>query len=257
MNKILISCPVAERYAYCLAPYFNALDSQTLQDFSVMLVDNSKAGNFCRQLREQVGQNAFGLKNTFPIHVIRGAYQENVKARVINSRNLIREYALKQGFTHLFSLEIDVIPPVYALHTLLSRQKDIISGVYCKEFILNIEKNGKVIKTEKLDIPLLYTFTNIPGKMKRLLKRDVQEPRVMEIRSCGLGCVLIKKDVLEKVQFRHAKGNEGWDDVWFCNDAIDQGFRIFADTSITCQHLEKQKGEIWKEYDKFGAQRKS
>jgi len=70
-------------------------------------------------------------------------------------------------------------------------------------------------------------------------EKEVDLPRFIEVGACGLGCVLIHKDVLKKIKFRFDKKYEGFDDIWFAYDAFNNNFKIFADTSIKCKHLIK------------------
>ena len=42
--------------------------------------------------------------------------------------------------------------------------------------------------------------------------------------------------ILEKIEFRHVKNEEPWDDLWFCEDAREKGFKVYVDTSIRCKH---------------------
>ena len=69
------------------------------------------------------------------------------------------------------------------------------------------------------------------------------EAKSKEAITCGLGCVLIKKNVLEKVEFRHDKEKSPWDDVWFCEDSRKEGFKVYVDTSVKCKHY--VKGMDW------------
>ncbi|MCD4666637.1 hypothetical protein K8R47_02400, partial [archaeon] len=47
---------------------------------------------------------------------------------------------------------------------------------------------------------------------------------------------LIKKNVLEKIEFKGSKERNAFDDVWFYEDARNLNFKIYADTSIKCKH---------------------
>jgi len=84
--------------------------------------------------------------------------------------------------------------------------------------------------------PLLLKFEEIP------------ENELIEVITSGLGCVLIKRKVLENVEFRYEKNKEPWDDVWFCEDARQKGFKVYVDTSVRCKHF--IKGMKWDEIKK-------
>ena len=78
---------------------------------------------------------------------------------------------------------------------------------------------------------------------KRLSFNEVPENELIETITCGLGCVLIKRNVLEKVKFRYDKEKSPWDDVWFCEDARKEGFKVYLDTGVRCKHY--TKGMDW------------
>ena len=72
---------------------------------------------------------------------------------------------------------------------------------------------------------------------QEIMLRQANGQSFLEVRACGLGCVLIHRSVLEKVEFRYNKHTSGFDDVFFCEDVIKAGFKVYADTSIRCRHL--------------------
>ena len=112
--------------------------------------------------------------------------------------------------------------------------KDICSGLYFKE------KDNELI-------PIMY----VPYKNEfaKLLKfEEIPENELIEVITSGLGCVLIKRKVLENVEFRYEKNKEPWDDVWFCEDARQKGFKVYVDTSVRCKHF--IKGMKWDEIKK-------
>ena len=83
---------------------------------------------------------------------------------------------------------------------------------------------------------------------RRLRFSEVPKDELIEVITCGLGCVLIKRDVLENIKFRYEKGKEPWDDLWFCEDARAKGFKVYVDTSAKCKHF--VKGMDWSKIKK-------
>ena len=83
---------------------------------------------------------------------------------------------------------------------------------------------------------------------KRLMFHEIPEDKLMEVITCGLGCVLIKKEVLEKIEFRHVKDEDPWDDLWFCEDAREKGFKVYVDTGVRCKHY--VRGMDWSKIKK-------
>jgi hypothetical protein len=57
-----------------------------------------------------------------------------------------------------------------------------------------------------------------------------------EVFHCGLGCVLINKNVLHKFNFRSQLGVSIHPDSFFAFDIDALGIRKFIDTSVLCEH---------------------
>lgn len=73
-----------------------------------------------------------------------------------------------------------------------------------------------------------------------IVKQIVDTPALYEVSAVGMGFTAINRRVFE-----------GWDrdvpmwvkeaemshDVWFCHQAVKQGFRVFVDTTLNCLHI--------------------
>lgn len=214
MKKILIGCPTSEHKAYCLERYAEGIKNLNYKNFDVLIVDNSKGNDYFNKIK------SLGL------NVVKDNCLEKARDRIVSSRNLIRNYLLNHGYDYLLSLEQDVIPPPEVIETLLEHKKDIVSGVY---FNYKEENGNKIL------IPVLWEESEDKTKLIPFKEEKVLKPDFISVKACGLGCVLISREVLEKVTFRYEEPN--FDDLSFCSDAIKEGFEIFADTSIKCLHL--------------------
>ncbi len=228
MVKVLIGCPTSEHKDYCLKEYLDALKSLTFNDADFIIVDNSKTDDYLNKIKE--------LSNGIDIRVLKDIeWFEGAKDRIIHSRNLIREIALKENYDFFLSLEQDVISPKDVVERLLKHEKDIISGVVFCDLIINGELTYK---------PMLWVPAGKDANGKELMRYlepyEVEEEKLLELRSASLSCLLLSKKILEKIKFRYTVG---FDDVELCNDAKDLGFKIYVDTSIKCKHL--IKGMDW------------
>src|SRR3989344_5621889 len=116
--KVLIGCPTSDFKAYALERYANGLKGLTYNNFDILIVDNSKDDSYLKSIRK-LGLNA-----------VKGLYSELARQRIVDSRNILREYVLNNGYDYFFSLEQDVIPPRDIIQRLISHKKDIISGLY-------------------------------------------------------------------------------------------------------------------------------
>lgn len=219
--KILVGCPTSNHKNYALKHYVKGVKALRYDNFDILIVDNSKSDNYMEKIQ------SLGLP------VIKGPYSDSARQRIIDSRNILRQKVLDEGYDYFFSLEQDVIPPKDVIQRLLNHNKKIVTGVY-----FSYQTNNDVT----LLVPLLWQRV-AKNEVRFMLEKEIAEPRLVEVGACGVGCVLIHRDVLEKVKFRFDRNDKGFDDMWFCLDAFNAGFKIFADTSVKCKHL--IKGWSW------------
>lgn len=229
--KVLVGCPTHACKDYCLEIYAKAVKNLTYKNFDILLVDNSEGNNYMEKIK------SLGLQ------AIKDQGFEAAIKRIVASRNLLRKYFLENNYDYLLSLEQDVIPQPDAIERLLKHGKKIISGVY-----FNLQKNLKgEIK------PLAMLWSKIENDVGIHLSEEFvfDKPDLYEVAACGLGCVLIAREVLEKIEFRAGQIlEEGWDDMFFCKDAKALRYKIFADTSVFCQHVTTPEGK-WSGIQKF------
>ena len=137
-------------------------------------------------------------------------------------RNLIADWVIK-GYDYLFAVDHDISFPTDTLKKLLSHDKDLVSGVY-------IQRNPHDHIIELYDHTGRITIDRLGNG-------------IIPIKACGFGCVLVKKHVFESVgypQFRYHDALDHKDtfseDHDFCKKAIEKGFKLFADTTVRCDH---------------------
>ena len=253
-KKVLVGCPVSDYHLYCTEEYLNALSSLTYKDYDILLVDNSKEDTFFKDLIKR------------GINTARISFNENPRIRIVESRNILRQKVLEGDYDYFLSLEQDIIPHSNdIIERGLSHKKDILTGVYCG--------NIKVGSQTRI-LPLVYKFppksrleearSIIDNSNLKQLKEETnslyldmvkayytigeleKEKSPTKVHSCGLGAVLISRNVLEKIKFRYSEKYGGFDDVWFCEDAKKNNFEIHVDPKIKCKHLIKNRPWDWK-----------
>ena len=144
-----------------------------------------------------------------------------------DSRNLIVEHALEIGYDYIMWVDSDMILPKNTLTTLMSHDKDVVSGVYAYKLIGAENAVTKRFKDKAKDI-----YEDIP------LKEITESKRLIEVDGVGFGCVLTKVDVfrhIKKPWFRYTP-NMG-EDIYFCRKAQKAGYQVYLDTSILCGHV--------------------
>jgi hypothetical protein len=162
------------------------------------------------------------------------------RSLVDHARNLLVRDALVNGFEHIFFVDDDMSLEPDTLTKLYEANKDIIGGLCvsrhtqepcafeAKEF-----ENGKV----KLYKPI------------KKIQEDVQE-----VDAIGTGCVLIKRQVLEKMFEKHKQFmfeflketnpltgvvNYKGEDVVFCERAKELGFKVWLHSDVRPGHEAK------------------
>ena len=148
--------------------------------------------------------------------------------RVDQIRNLIADWVVK-GFDYLFSVDSDISFAPDTLVRLLAHDQDMVSGLYIQrqpgQQILEIYENNR------------------QGGVSNIAYASLHGRGLVEVAACGFGCVLVKAEVMRSVgypQFEYHPAidhaNTVSEDLDFCNKARHRGFRVWADSNITCQH---------------------
>ena len=65
---------------------------------------------------------------------------------------------------------------------------------------------------------------------------------LLKVAMAGIGCALIDKSVLRQIGFRWEKGVDKHPDTFFAEDCASLGIPIYCDTSVVCEHRNKQWG---------------
>jgi glycosyltransferase involved in cell wall biosynthesis len=145
-------------------------------------------------------------------------------------RNLIANYAVKNNFDYLFCVDYDISFERDTLKKLLEDNAPIVSGMYIQrkpgQHILEIYRNRE--DGSQYNVPI----------------EDLPESSLLlPINGCGLGCALIKTEVLKEVgypqfTYHHALTMDKTlsEDVDFCNKAQAKGFQIYVNTTVKCRH---------------------
>lgn len=144
-------------------------------------------------------------------------------------RNLIADWVVK-GYDYLFSVDSDIAFAPDTLKRLLAHDVDMASGLYIQR------KPGQHI--------LEVYEHNDRGGVSNIPYGKIAGRGLVEIASCGFGCVLVKAQVVKAIPYPQFKYHSAIDhnntiseDVDFCRKALDRGFKIWADTAIHCRHI--------------------
>jgi len=150
------------------------------------------------------------------------------------SRNRLVTKALELGATHVLFLDADMTFPPDLAQSLLAAEVDICGALYFKRTppfapVPSHFAGG--------DDPQMLTPVRLPEK-----------PGLVECDVLGMGATLIRRqvfDALDKPWFRYEAYRPTGEmivteDVPFCRDAGEAGFRVACDTRVVCGHLRRE-----------------
>lgn len=152
-----------------------------------------------------------------------------------------RELFLQSRCDALLIIESDIVPPPDTLRRLAALDVDLAYGVY-------------VFRNRKPGHPLVV---NIMERYKEgalnvgesLSVRGLWPPPqdVIPCSGAGLGCILIKRHVLEDIDFRilNISNNKVHCDSWFTCDVYAKGYSMMSDTRVRCGHVEPNGNVLW------------
>lgn len=136
--------------------------------------------------------------------------------------------AIEQGFTHIFFMDSDMVPPADTITKLLAHDKDIVSGM--------------AFKRNPPFEPCFYTdMQETEQGLQLRICREWEDGELKEVVACGLACCLIKLDVFKKLMETDKKifmpKDDTGEDVVFCIKATEAGYKIYVDTTIDVGHV--------------------
>jgi GT2 family glycosyltransferase len=175
----------------------------------------------------------------FPLKVspVERARNEIVKFLMAERTNKKTGLPVAQ-FTHLLFIDSDTIPPADVLEKLLAHDKDIISGLTP---ILHYDREKMAWGT----MDNCFTHQDVDEKDGKVRTHAVKRNSGLhKIWRCGTSCLLIKREVFEKLAKPYFKFEFDEDivkpvrseDLYFCDKAHEAGFEIWCDSSVICNH---------------------
>ena len=158
-----------------------------------------------------------------------------------DKHNRMRAAALDFGYDALLTVEADVIIPPDALAQLAAVDADVVYGTYAS-------------RTN----PMVLTMPTINGYKGRSISADPEQWRdkfgtVIPCEGVGFGCTLIRRNVLEAVEFRRDVSSQmrrKFDDDWtFALDVKAAGFKSAAHLGVLCGHIQRNGLVRWVDAD--------
>jgi hypothetical protein len=171
-----------------------------------------------------LAMEAFNVEATI---VINGAYI------TVAMEMLVAKALQRDNWDRLVIYEHDMVPPVNALTRIAQYQPehDIVGCMYFK----HDPPHHALVYIEEPDTITYNPITPMT------VKDWCDDPRLYQVDGVGFGFTSIARHVLENwnpdIPMFHLDHLFGSHDLWFCHQARQQGYRVFVDSGIRCQHL--------------------
>jgi hypothetical protein len=149
-----------------------------------------------------------------------------------------RDMFLRGDYDAMLVIESDIIPPPDTLTRLAAIDADTAYGAYVfrQSPVVNIMERyseGALNVGESLTVRHKWEWAKAQG--------------VIDCSGAGLGCVLIKRHVLEAIDFRASTLPTArvHCDSWFTCDVYEAGYSMKADCNVLCGHKDEDGTIIW------------
>jgi len=141
--------------------------------------------------------------------------------------------------THVFLTEMDMVIPHDTIPKLAALDKPIASGLY---FL----RGGKGQPCLYAPAPVTPALNKYPHTPITMFPTETPFKLAKAGGCCGLGCVLIRREVFESIEApwfdlkeRNVKTQEGYgSDMFFYTKVREAGIEVWVDPTVRCAHMD-------------------
>lgn len=164
------------------------------------------------------------------------------------ARNRIAKRLMDGGHDLLLMVDSDVIVPRDALANLQSHDRECVSGFYLHRGPSN-EPNGRTCacRLRKPDGELYYDYPlESEYTTEELAGMRERGEHLVEIHGGGMGCVLVRREVFERLKYPwfdwvdYDDGRTLSEDLFFCERLRKASIGRYLDTRVACGHIFKR-----------------
>lgn len=157
---------------------------------------------------------------------------------ILHQYQQARKITLEGGYSHLLSIEHDMLPPPSTLDLMLQAGAQVVYGVY-------LLRHGSKVLNAWRKVNSSYVGMSLDLFPDELAQARAQV--VAEVSGVGLGCTMISREVLQRFDFHPAETNinSSVPDVAFATDCLRAGIKQVAHFGIICGHIEPSGNILW------------
>ncbi len=227
-KKILVCAPTSSAKAYCFEDWLDNALKINYPNFKIVLFDNTldngesvEYQNNCYKKKYNGDQFICIKSNTIGC--------DGVISRICKSHNDCRDYAIENNYDSMLHLETDVFPQPHFLQELVLNNKPVCGALYYRD-----EGRFRRLMLQQR----IYRSPHNIFSANATPDDDIFfiDGTIKPVSHIGLGCVLIRIDVLEKFPFRFIQGLHMHTDSYWAEDCFKHKINVFADTRLICEH---------------------
>jgi hypothetical protein len=227
--RVLVCCPTADVKNYAFEKWITNVMNFRYSNFEVRLLDNSDDGLNSKFLNDWYERLFFEKAGDKFEAINCSKKSKNVIEKLCVSHNDCRDYMLSKDYDYMLHLESDIMPDIDIIESLMFHQKRVVGCVYHTDEGLH--------RKAMLQRPIHFgnnTFSSMNFSANEEL--FFMDGTLKKITAMGLGCMLIKRNVMEKIKFRFIEEIDNFPDSYFAEDCTRNGINIYADTSKLATH---------------------
>lgn len=202
--------------------FFDSIQQLTYPNYSFYCVDNSKNPNYHNNIQTKgIDCDYFDPKELTAREILAECYK------------MIRQKFLETKAEYLLTVECDIELIPDTIERLLSHDKEVVGFPYIirkgREFMVLIQVLDNFSKGLRF-----------PMTLSKVSQMKFMDGTVKPVYNIGNGCLLIKREIVEQLEFRVSKEDIGFQDEFFSRDFMKMDMNmnkyVWVDTSVTLKH---------------------
>jgi len=241
-NRVLIAAPTSVRHRDVIRNHWESVKSLPVDFFYLDTTPEGQKDEKFSKFMDELKAHDNVIVESMPFDFDK----MSVHQWLAQARNHIREHFLAcQQYTHLWFIDTDIVLPSGKddLSVLLEADKDQIGFPYPLYaegdwHPPNVMRHGWLVSAPDRERNGNWDFYEW-NELERM-------PCPAKVYASGMGCLLIKRSVLEKVPFRTHPILVVGEDIWFHIEAAEKGFEAWCYHTIRPKH----QNVSWKSVEK-------